>query len=295
MHRAEFFLLACSFFWGSEYLISKEALGIVSSYHLSAIRFSLATFLLLPILFYNRKDLSIKPFLKNALWLGIYYGLGYILELKGLESTTAEKSGLFTGLFVIITPLIIAIEKKKLPNQNFFIALFLAFIGIFLVSQNPRTWKNLLVFANLNHGDLITIGSAVSFSFYIWKLDTLAFNSQNETLVYLFSVVFISGILSWLLVFMTEGGLVSFFERTRYPTDINKKEILFASVLYLALFPTILSVFLMTKYQKIAKASHAVLIYTLEPVFDIILSWFFLNEKLYLLGGIGVFCILIGI
>ncbi|MDI3473579.1 MAG: hypothetical protein PWQ48_1860 [Thermotogaceae bacterium] len=64
------------------------------------------------------------------------------------------------------------------------------------------------------------------------------------------------------------------------------------TVLYVAIFASIVAGLIQLKYQKVVGSNTAALIYTVQPVFALILSYFLLGEKLGLSQSFGALLLL---
>lgn len=112
---------------------------------------------------------------------------GFILQLVGLQYTTASKSAFITGTFVIFTPIAQMVIMKKLPTLVNTIGIGIAGVGILLLSSGDGDVVSVLseLGSTFNFGDLLTLICAMSFSIYIVYLDVVT--KRNNYLYATFS------------------------------------------------------------------------------------------------------------
>lgn len=93
-------LVGVTVVWGWTFLIVKDAVASYPVADFLALRFMLATVLLVP--------LTLRRFSRQSLTAGAIIGIplacAYLFQTLGLVSTSAANAGLLTGLFVIFTP-----------------------------------------------------------------------------------------------------------------------------------------------------------------------------------------------
>ena len=85
------------------------------------------------------------------------------------------------------------------------------------------------------------------------------------------------------------------WERTIVHAPVNLSPQLFASILYLAIFPSTFAYLFWNYGVSVIGPMRAGLFVTLVPVFAAALSLIFLNDPLELYHGVGLVCILVGI
>src|SRR5699024_46003 len=105
-------LLLVTACWGSTFFLIKDLLDRVPVLDFLAVRFAVATVVLV-LLFpraLGRLDAAAR---RQAVVLGLLYGLAQILQTAGLAHTPASVSGFITGMYVICTPLFAAPLLKQ--------------------------------------------------------------------------------------------------------------------------------------------------------------------------------------
>jgi len=276
--RAELFLLSVTIIWGSTFAISKYVLLYCSPLMYMSIRFFLAAGIVL-VLFYRRVSvIPITTYIKGGI-LGLFLYFGFALQTVGLKYTTASKSAFITGLMVVLTPLVHYLAQKftKITPKPIRVGNILGVIcsitGLYILTAPEGS--------SFTIGDIMTLGAALFFAFYIVYLDFASSEPDKLQLTYVqFWVCGILGLISaWLLedvkiIFTTE--LVGF-------------------VLYLVIFATIVAMWVQNQFQGDTTPTRAAVIFSLEPVLAAFFAYLMLSEILSITAIIGAIFIMTGI
>ena len=199
--------------------------------------------------------------------------VGFLLQNIGITYTTASKSAFFTGTLVVLTPLVQFVIDQKVPRFGNFLGVLFAAIGLYLLTSPTG--------AEFNHGDGLTIISAVLFAVYIVYLGKVSDHYDRFTLMYSQIVV----VLACSLIGLFSYETIKF----EYATG------LIVSLLYLTLLATLLTTWIQTRYQGDTVATRAAIIFTTEPVIAAICAYYVRDEKLGLIGLIGGAIIVAGL
>src|SRR5712691_774142 len=143
----------------------KDALEAVGPLTFVALRFTLATAVLLPALIAYRKRLSLELLASGGL-AGFCLFAGYALQTTGLEYTSASKAGFITGLSVVIVPLIGTCILRQPIERWTIIGVALAVVGLALLSLREDL--------SIQFGDLLVLGCALAFALHILVLGAFA-------------------------------------------------------------------------------------------------------------------------
>ncbi|HEU68008.1 MAG TPA: EamA family transporter, partial [Candidatus Acetothermia bacterium] len=98
-------LLLASAVWGWTFALVKDALREVGPSWFLSLRFGVATLFAVPLLLGRPECRSGRNWRWGAI-LGLALFGGYFLQTWGLVYTTAQKSGLITGLSVVLVPVV---------------------------------------------------------------------------------------------------------------------------------------------------------------------------------------------
>ena len=284
-YKSEVILIFVTLLWGGTFVIVKEALNDISSMAFIAVRFLLAAIILLPFMLKKNFD---KETTIAGILLGILLFFGFAAQTMGLKFTSATKSGFLTGTAVIMIPLLQVLIEKRAPTKGVIIGVVIVLIGISFLSSGGSSMLNLFsdIGANFNLGDGLTIICALFFALYIIYLDIKTV--KYDFWVLLFLQIVTTAILSIIFLFL--------FSFTEIETiRINLSDNLIMAVLYTAIFATLITTALQTKYQKNVTPSKAGIIFSFEPIFAAIFAFFILGEKITNFGYLGAGLIILGL
>lgn len=267
-------LFSITVIWGWTFVLVKEGMELVGPFTFLAARFSLA-FLLLALLFYR----SLKRIKRQSLIYGAIVGValffGYLFQTWGLSYTTATKSGLITGLSVVIVPLISSGAVKKRVHISVWLGALLAVVGLSLLILGKGA------ITTINLGDVLTLACAVSFALHIIFVDRFIRRVDYRQLLLI--QVGVVALLSLIGALSLEGL------PQRFPS------VLIRGVLVTGLAATALALYVLNRFQRYSTASYTAIILTMEPVFAGLFGFLFLGEILTAWQLFGGVLILVGI
>ncbi|GEK32799.1 DMT family transporter [Kurthia sibirica] len=265
-------LMLTAIVWGSGFVMTDIGLVYLSPYQLMAGRFILAAIILISIFSYKLKNINKKVLIKGAI-LGTILYTGFVLQTVGLQYTTPSKNAFLTAVNVLIVPLIAFVIYKRKFDRFEMIGAFAALIGIGLLSLESSFTMNI--------GDVLTLLCAVAFAFDIFYTNKFV---QKEDAILLTVVQFIvAAILSVIFMLLFD----------HIPTSIEAGGIY--SIVYLAIFSTIIAYLLQNIAFQYTTATKAAIILSMEALFGMIFSVLFLSELLTFRMVIGAFLILLAI
>jgi len=277
--KAHLLLVAITLVWGSTFVLIKQALLDASPLLLNAVRLSLAALLLA---LYYRKHLATmrRPALIAGCVVGLFLYLGYAFQTAGLRLTTPSKAAFLTGVSTVLVPLLLVLIWKATIHPWRAAGIALALSGLFLMTV-PAGRENLADFANINAGDVLTIGCAIAFAFQIIFLGRSTQRFPFEQIAVLQVVV------AALLTAVT----TPFLEQPH----LRLSGTVVATVLVTGILGTAVAFTVQAWAQQFTPATHAALIFTLEPVFAWMTSFLYLNERLGGRAAAGALLILTGV
>lgn len=266
-------MLLTATIWGTTFVATKLALETVSPILYLAVRFGIAS--LLFIIFFRQSLPISKSLFLSALPLLGWYFAGFVFQSVGLKLTTASKSGLITGSYVIFTPILQSLLEKRPPPLGVWIAAVMVFSGLFLLTTKGDSFAS-----DFNFGDFLTLLCGVSYAFYLVELDKLTqkdwfANDSPQTLKLSLLQLLFCGTLALPFSFVLETPFIS-------PSFT-----LVLVVLYLALFASVITTILQTRYQRETTPSRAAIIFIMEAVISTLLAVALLNEALSAAAWIG--------
>jgi drug/metabolite transporter (DMT)-like permease len=277
--KAHLLLVTITLIWGSTFVLIKAALADSSPIMLNAVRMSLAAVLL--IIWYRKHLAGLnRRSLAMGCVVGLFLYLGYAFQTAGLRLTTPSKTAFLTGISTVLVPLIhFAIWRHKVhPWRG--LGIVLALCGLFLLTV-PAGKEALADFAKVNFGDILCIACAFAFAFQIVFLGRATQRFPFEQMAVLQIAV------AAVLMIATAPLLEQ--------PHIHFSGAVIACILITGIFGTAVAFTIQAWAQQFTPATHAALIFTLEPVFAWLTSYIVLGERLGMRSGLGALMILAGV
>lgn len=277
--RADLMLLLVTFAWGISYILVDYSMTDLGPMTLNAHRFIIAFIVAGGIGFKQLKNVN-KETIFYSIGVGSALSLVYICVTYGMKYTTVSNAGFLCAMTVLFTPLFARIFLKEKQELKVIISVILSIIGIALLTLNED------FSINMDHikGDILCLGCGLFYSVDL----LLTEKAVSQKTVDAFSLgVFQLGIAG------VEFLIMAFiFEVPHLPTSPS----IWGSTLFLAIFCTGLAFIVQPIAQKYTTASHTGIVFTLEPVFNVIAAYFILHEvmslKSYFGGAIMIVAIL---
>ncbi len=240
-------LIFIAFIWGSTFPIIKETLLFVNPLSFLFLRFLIASIIILPLIIRRiNRYLAIYGSI-----VGITLFFGYLTQTVGLEYTTPSMSGLITGLYVILTPILsIFFLKRKMVKTEIILATT-AFLGVALMSLSSSSGELI--------GNILTLFCAISYALQI--VLTEKYLKDGDALQFTFYQLLMVAILS--LVFHPQ--VIFSFTKMEIPY------VMF-SVLFNAVLGSALAIFVMSVAIKNTNSYISALILISEPLFAVLIS-----------------------
>ncbi|HXM78250.1 MAG TPA: DMT family transporter [Thermoanaerobaculia bacterium] len=282
--RADAVLIGVTVVWGSSFVVVKNAFAQSPPLQFLFWRFLIAVVLIAPFLAARRRTPGL---VRDGLVIGLLLAGGMSLQVLGIPGTSASKAAFLTGLSVVLTPFAAWLRTRKLPSLENGIGVTFAGAGFFLLTFPA-------VGGPVNRGDVLVFGCGVVFAFYIVEL---AERSARHDAVWLtafqlVTVVAVAGIASLALRL---PALAALPEAAAEARPVVWRGTFLWSVLYLGSLGTVGTFFCQTWAQARMSATHAAIIFALEPVFAAILAAWLLGDHLGARGAAGGALVLAGI
>lgn len=271
-HKAEIILLSSTLIWGGTFAIVKGALNNISPLFLVATRFLFVAFLFLPFIFARLKKIKSNDIQKGII-LGTLLFFGFATQTIGLQYTTASKAAFLTGTMVIFTPILQFIMEKRAPKLGNLVGVLIVSAGLYILTS-PKG-------SEFNFGDGLNLVCAILFAIYTVYVDMAT--QEGDIVNINFIQILTNGFMSLIAALMFEDIFVSL--------SIN----LVTSFLYLSLFATMLTLYLIVKWQRETTPTKAAVIYSIEPVIAAGFAYLLLNEMIGVYGIIGGAIIITGL
>jgi drug/metabolite transporter (DMT)-like permease len=245
-------LLVTTAVWGSTFMVTKDLVASTPPLGYLALRFGIAAVVVLPVAFARRAHTT-PAFLRDALVVGLFNGIGLLFQVIGQVYTTASKSAFITSLNTPLTAIIGFVVYRIVPSREQKAAVALATLGLFLL-----TWPS--GGARVNPGDLVTIGCALSYGFYIVEASRRA--PRHDAVLFAIGQIVVGALLFVLaraiaLQLRTPIELRPFVWTTRVTLQMA----------YMSIVCVVLTMFAQTWTLQRLSATTAAVIYAAEPVF----------------------------
>ena len=275
--KAHLLLILVTFVWGATFVQIKDALQDISPLLFNAVRMTLASVCL--GIFYRRHLRMTGAAFKAGAIVGALMWLGYEFQTKGLVYTTAAKSGLLTGVSVVLVPIFLGLIWRRHVNHWTLGGVAIAFVGLFLLTVPASNGFGIL--AGVNKGDWMTLGCAAIFAFQIIFLGRGVQNHPFEQIAFLQTAV--AAALMACTVPVVEHASVVWSARV------------IAAIAVTGVLGTATAFTIQAWAQQFTPPTHTALIFMMEPVFAWGTSYLLLKERLGVRASIGALMIIGGV
>ncbi len=265
-------LIITAIIWGSGFVASAMSLEHYTPYQILAGRFLIGA-LILCVLFYKKlKDIKKSTLVKGTI-LGLFLYLAFVLQTVGLQYTTPSKNAFLTAVNVVIVPFIGFLLYKRKIDMFELVGAVTALVGVAVLS--------LKLSAEINIGDLLTLGCAVGFAFHIFY--TAKFVKDEDAVLLTIVQMAVAAAISWIVVIFKGETSFSFESEGLLP------------LLYLGIFSTTIAYLLQTVAQKYITETKAAIILSTEAFWGTAFSVIILSEVMTAKMLIGAVLILVAI
>jgi len=267
--HANAMLIAIAAIWGLAFVFQKTAMDHIGPYTFLMLRSIVAAALLAPLAWLvedrDRADRPAPSFWLIAVAGGLSFFIGGILQQIGLVTATVTNTGFLTGLYVVITPLLMWLVLARPPGFLIWVGVVLAFIGTWLLGGGTV--------GGFSTGDWLVVISS-----FFWATHMLVIEHSGRharpigfTAVQFVVVALLSGI-----------GVVAFETISISAILEAAPEIAYVGVLSSALTFTMLAI-----AMRHTPAAEATIIVSCETVFAAIAGVILLGEQLQWIGWMG--------
>ena len=266
-------LLSITVIWGWTFVLVKQGMTETGPLFFLAARFGVA-FLVLAIPLHKTLRRIDRLSLIRGSTVGIALFLGYLFQTWGLVYTTAIKSGLLTGLSVVIVPIVASLLLRKRLHPTVWLGALFAAVGLFLLVAGKGQ------LGAMNRGDALTLACAVSFALHIILVDRFVRHSDYRQLL------------------LVQVGVVSLLSLIGAVTVERSVPVLSSSLieglLVTGVLATAVALYVLNRFQSRSTASYTAIILTMEAVFAGLFGFLLLGETLGAWQWVGSAMILMG-
>ena len=257
-------LIFVALVWGSTFPIIATSLKFIDPMSFLLFRFIIASLVLFPFIY---KRINKRDAIFGSL-VGIPLFLGYVTQTYGLEYTSPSMSGLITGTYIILTPVLsIFILKNGVDMVKIYLTVT-AFVGMVLMSVTSTSGQLL--------GNVLTVGTAICYA--LQMVLTEKYLVKGDPMVFTFFQLVVVAVLS--LVVSPESVL---------KVGVLTNSYVLFSILFNAILGTTLAIWILSLSIKSISAYLSALILIIEPVSAVAVSTIFFHypvTSLMLLGGV---------
>ncbi|MEI6305793.1 MAG: DMT family transporter, partial [Deltaproteobacteria bacterium] len=242
-----FFLILTTFFWGGSFLFTKIGLAVIPPQLFAFLRFTLASFIMLVICFGRLRYMN-RDTLKRGFIVGLALGLTNISFVFGIRDTSISRAGILNNLFVLFIPLITKVIWRDPVGKVNLTGIVLAAAGIWLLATGGG--------AGFSRGDFISTICAIFIAGHIITVSKVLKDDD----VYLVSLV----------QFITVAAMAGLATLAVPLADFSFTPSAVMTIVYCAVFPTVICFTVQNTYQRHVTPTRAGLIYTLDPVWSLL-------------------------
>lgn len=281
---AYLYLLLTPLFWSGNFILARAMHAELPPIMLSFSRWSLALCILLPFLVpkFSQQWPLLKKHWKIVVFSGLVGVMGFNTQIyTGLQTTMATNATLLQSLIPVVILLLSAAFLKETVSGKQWVGVSLSFFGALILLSHGDI--STLTKLQSNSGDLWILGAVT-----VWAVYSIGLRWKPVELDGLF---FLGGAIAVAII-----GLIFLI-----PLEIDEIQQIewtlpvFGTILYMAIFPSILAYLFWNQGVSILGAPRAGLFIHLMPVYGLILAAVFLGEKIERFHLVGVALIFAGI
>ncbi len=253
--KSDLLLLLAAAIWGFAFVAQRKGMEHIGPFLYNAVRFSLGTLVLLPLL--RRRNEQPFRIPRSGIVLGFLLFLGSSSQQIGLIHTGAGKAGFITGLYVVLVPLVGSFLKHRVDLPHWPAAM-LAFIGLFFLTVNETLIPE--------KGDLYVLLSAFFWTAHVLYLGKIS--PRHSAVVLAVTQFGTCALLSAVVALLREPIVLKAIMAAAWP------------LLYGGLLSVGVAFSLQVYGQKYAPPTHAAVLMSMEAVFAVLGGRLILAEAL---------------
>ena len=264
--------------WASYYAVTKGVLERFDPLAFAALDVLVALPIGIAILTFARKQINWAVVSRGAL-LGAILALELIIELYGLERTTATNTA-FIGSLVGVLAILFAflVLRQRIRRGAWLAGLISAAGAILLVMESPNSGGDWT-------GDALALLSTVVFVFYIFAVDKVTADGKLP----LWPCYGVQLVTMALVV----GSVSLFFTDLEDFAPARQSD--FLIILYVGIVTTVLPYAISVFFQRFISPVAVAFLYGTEPLWCAIIAYYYLAESLTTTAYIGGAIIALGI
>ena len=251
--------------WGSGYTMLKHVQENMPTQWMMFFRMASAVLLMAIVFFPRLRRIRLRRYIVPGLILALTYWLGFIFQLKGLETTSPGRNSFFTDTYCVMVPFVVWAFTRKRPSWQHLVAAFVCAFGIGLVSLSGGGGAELM---HMSFGDAMTIIGAF---FFALNLVLVGFIGKDFDAIALMLAEFVwCALLFGAGAVLTEGG----------PSMAWARWDIVLCIAYLVIGSTVIAQVCQTIAIQNLPTSEASVILSTECIFAMLVSVIFTGETL---------------
>ena len=127
---ARVMMLVNAIVWGTGYTMLKHAQDNMPTQWLMFFRMGAATLLMAMVFFPRLRRIRLRRYVMPGLVLALTYWMGFLFQLKGLETTSPGRNSFFTDTYCVMVPFIVWAFTRRRPNWQHLVAAFVCAFGM---------------------------------------------------------------------------------------------------------------------------------------------------------------------
>lgn len=251
-------LFLAAFIWGSSFFIMKEAVDLIPTFYLLALRFTGGA-VLLALVCWKKWRLLRADYLWRGAVMGGFLFLAYSVQTFGLEGTTPSNNAFLTAVYCVLVPFFYWLVMKRRPDKFNILAAVLCVTGVGLVSLSGDF--------SISWGDALTLCCAVFYAAHIVAVAKVS-PGRDIYLLTVFQFAF-AALYAWI------GGLL--FQEIP-PASVFSADVII-QLAYLTVMATTVALLFQNVGQVWSDPSSAAVILSLESVFGVLCSVIFYGDR----------------
>ncbi|QSV46248.1 DMT family transporter [Geobacter benzoatilyticus] len=255
--KATAMLILTTVMWGGSFLFTKIGMREIPPLQFYFFRFALAAFLMGVICIPRLTRLNRDTVRRGAL-VGLALASANLMFVLGVSGTTISRAGYLNNLFVLFVPLLSFLFWRERLDRITAGGIAVALVGLWFLASGGAE--------GFNRGDLLSTICAVFIAGQIIAVSRVLRDDDVYLVTFVqFATVALVGalvtmVMPWPPFTMGASGAWS--------------------LVYCAIFPTIICFTLQNAFQRYTTPTRAGLIYTLDPIWSMLAGVFILGERL---------------
>ena len=236
-----------------------------------AARFWVAGLVMLTILAVMRRPLN-KILWRDGLITGVFLSSAYIAQTIGLDMTSTGKTAFITGLNAAIVPMLSPFLLRVMPSRMAWVGIAVAVGGLALMTLDASL--------TVNQGDVWVLACAVLFALHI--IAVAHYGPKHDPLAFSTTQFFSAAAIATIATISFEGAPIP-------------PESTWLTLFFFGVVATAFTFGVYTWVQPYTTATHAALIYSLEPVAAALFGIFLVGDMLAAREWVGGGLMLLGV